>query len=120
MKFFFHHLFLALGIVFLVLLVIGGYFFATDSYGVRSQVLGSNAPDVSRTEEKTTAEGFTLSDDQKRAIEAMGIDSNSVPTSVSGEQESCFIGVLGQARVDEIKNGAVPSMSEYVRAKACI
>lgn len=63
---------------------------------------------------------FTLSAAQRQALLNLGISPDSIPTSLSYEQEQCFVNVLGQARVAEIKAGAIPGPVEFIRAKACI
>gem|GEM_PF-2118742 len=41
-------------------------------------------------------------------------------TSISPDQEACFVEVLGQARVDEIKAGDSPTATEFFEARGCI
>ncbi|HMO78268.1 MAG TPA: hypothetical protein PKD95_03680, partial [Candidatus Paceibacterota bacterium] len=73
-------------------------------------------------EPMTTAgnQGFTLTAEQRQAVISLGVPEASVPTTVSYEMEQCFIGVLGEARVEEIKAGAMPGGLEFIRAQACI
>lgn len=128
-------LFVTLGIVFLILLLVGIYFFVTDPYGLKPLIFGGSAPmqstsapasDTSNdagagtSTEQTASGGFTLSNAQVEALIALGIDPAAVPSSISPEQEACFVGVLGDARVEEIKAGAVPSAFEFLKAKSCI
>ena len=61
-----------------------------------------------------------LSEKQEKTLETFGIDPASVPSSITPEQESCFIKILGQARVNEIKAGDSPTATEYFKAKGCI
>lgn len=63
---------------------------------------------------------FTISAEQRQALINLGVSPDSIPTSLSLEQEQCFIDVLGQARVDEIKSGDIPGPIEFIRAQACI
>ena len=63
---------------------------------------------------------FTLSAGQRQALINLGVSPDSIPTSLSFEQEQCFVNVLGQARVEEIKAGAIPGPIEFIRAQACI
>lgn len=131
-------IFVTLGVIFLILVLIGTYFFVTDPYGLKPLLFGGSAPmqqsgataldaDTSENtdadtagEQEASTGGFELSDAQVAALVSLGIDPASVPSSISAEQEACFVGVLGAARVAEIKAGAVPSTFELLKAKSCI
>jgi hypothetical protein len=133
------YFFASLGVVFSFVLIGLAYFYVTDPYNLKPLFFGSGAmpvaqdqeyrdngsTDVSSNTETGTSSvqasgGFTLSSAQKQALIDLSIDPASVPTNVSPEQERCFVGVLGEARVGEIKAGAVPSAMEFFRAKACV
>lgn len=141
MKHFITQFFVVLGVIFLILLFIGIYFFVTDPYNLKPLLFGGSAPMQSTsapvtesqsnadtdtsTSSTTTVEqqasaGFELSDAQVQALISLGLDPSAVPSSISPEQEACFVGVLGEARVAEIKAGAVPSAFELLKAKPCI
>lgn len=133
MKTFLTKIFLGLGVIFFILILIGTYFFITDPYNLKPLLFGSpvktQTTKTDTTETKTsdtatatgaTTGGFQLSAEQKQALVAFGIDPATVPSSISPAQETCFINVLGNARVSEIKAGAVPSALEFFKAKSCI
>lgn len=126
-----------LGVIFLILILIGIYFFVTDPYGLKPLIFGdgfvptqtkgtagSGMQDTVGTDASTGTKqpstGFTLSDAQKQALTSLGIDPAAVPSSISPEQEGCFVKALGAARVSEIKAGAVPNALELIKAKPCI
>lgn len=131
-------IFVTLGVILLILVLIGLYFFIADPYNLKSLFSsGSAAPqsyspadtDVESTADSTDSSatttavasgGFELSRGQKEALVSLGIDPDAVPDSVSAEQEACFAGVLGEERVAEIKAGAVPSNFELLKAQSCI
>ena len=127
-------IFVTLGVIFLILIMCGVYFFITDPLNLKPLFFGSEigkteVKSTSATETKatttggaktTTTGGFVLSDTQKQALINLGIDPASVPTTISATQESCFVSVLGEARVAEIKTGAVPNAIEFFKAKSCI
>jgi len=129
-------IFVALGVIFLILILIGVYFFVTDPFNLKPLLFGTvpvktqtqNTPVVETTAitpdtpavATTPAGGFQLSNAQKQALTAFGIDPATVPSSINPKQETCFISVLGQARVTEIKAGAVPNALEFLKAKSCI
>jgi hypothetical protein len=144
MKQFFINFFVALGVIFLILIVIGIYFFVTDPYELKPLIFGTSGsalelPASTSTESDETGQngtdeedtspsatsataqgGFTLSTAQQQALIGLGIEPSSVPTSISAEQEACFTAALGEARVLEIKAGDVPNAMEFLKAKACI
>lgn len=133
MKTFFTKLFLGLGVIFFILILVGTYFFIADPYNLKPLLFGSPAKTQttkvvapeSKTTSTTTATkaatgGFQLSAAQKQALVSFGIDPATVPSSISATQETCFVSVLGEARVSEIKAGAVPSAFEFFKAKTCI
>jgi hypothetical protein len=131
-------IFVTLGVIFLILIIIGSYLFITDPYNLKPILFGAAAPTQSTsapvsntpaTKNTTATEtpaqgevagGFELSSAQVDALISLGIDPAAVPSSISTEQEACFVGVLGEARVGEIKAGAVPGALEFMKAKPCI
>lgn len=133
-------IFVTLGVIFLILILIGVYFFVTDPYGLKPLIFGGSVPTQSTSvsaqsesentsensdgsasdEEEASAGGFELSDAQVEALISLGIDPASVPSSISAEQEACFVSALGEERVAEIRVGAVPSALELLKAESCI
>lgn len=128
MKHLFNQIFVTLGVIFLILLIIATYFFITDPYNLKPLIFGSNGvlnmqaadTDMAESGGASAGAGFTLSAAQKQALVNLGIDPAKVPASVSVEQERCFVNTLGGARVEEIRNGAVPGPVEFMKAKGCI
>jgi len=141
MKQFFVHVLAFLGAIFLLVIIALMYFFITDPYNIKPLLFGggltpsfqssNNTSDMStdehadatasaETADVSTAGGFALSEAQKQALVSVGIDPSAVPDSISAEQESCFVSALGEARVAEIKAGAVPNALEFLKAKSCI
>jgi cytoskeletal protein RodZ len=123
-----------LGVIFLLIIIAGIYFFITDPYNLKPLVFGTVSSDQSMSASEKSSDttneessdqagaqsGFTLSAAQQQALIAIGVDPAAVPSTVSAEQTNCFISVLGEARVQEIKAGAVPGAIEFARAKSCI
>ncbi|OGG86050.1 hypothetical protein A2392_01115 [Candidatus Kaiserbacteria bacterium RIFOXYB1_FULL_46_14] len=118
MKKFLNIFFVALGGVFFCLLMVGALLFILDSYQIRPMV--TDLTGKGDTSETTADKNPALSPTQEKTLETFGIDPASVPSSITPEQEACFIEILGEARVTEIKNGDSPTMTEYLKAKACI
>lgn len=125
-------------------MIIGMYLFVADPYGMKPLLFGTpvsiqssdvpesstqNVADTSTSTGETTVEdsttvaasgGFELSDAQVEALISLGVDPQTVPSTVSAQQEACFVEALGEARVAEVKAGAVPSALEFMKAKSCI
>lgn len=139
MKNILNQIFVTLGVIFLIIIVIAVYYWITDPYNLKPMIFGSSAPAKSQTQQTATSQttsadadttptdtsvtatgGFKLSEAQKQALISFGIDPATVPSSISADQEACFVSVLGETRVSEIKTGAVPSALEFFRAKTCI
>ncbi len=130
---FFNSVFIGLGVVFLTLVLLLGYMFIADPFGLKPLIFGTSIEmqttktytmETPTTNTEVSAEtataGFELSNAQKQALISLGIDPAMVPSYVSATQEECFVSVLGEARVGEIRAGAVPNGVEFLRAKACI
>lgn len=123
----------AFGVIMIILMVVAAYYFMSDPYSPRenSVVLQSATTTVTSTQSTTdtsasstiageVAGGFALSSAQVEALVSLGIDPADVPSSISAEQEECFVEALGEDRVEEIKAGAVPNALEFMRARSCI
>ena len=142
MKNFLTQVFVALGVILVILLVIAAYLFITDPWHLKPLLFGSpatmqvpsstsnkaaapanttgTATTTTTTAAPAAAGGFTLSSAQVQALVSLGINPSSVPSTISATQEACFVSVLGSARVDQIKAGAVPNAIEFLKAKACL
>lgn len=128
-------IFVTLGVIFVILLVIITIFMVMDPYGIRPLLFGGSASierssvsgsaatseaDSTNTPGESTTAGFKLSSAQIDALVNLGIDPAAVPSSISAEQEACFVAALGAERVEEIKAGAVPSAFELLKAESCM
>lgn len=60
-----------------------------------------------------------LSTEQEILLESVGVDTASLPTQISPEQEQCAIEALGAERVNQIKQGSSPSLDDYLKAQNC-
>lgn len=136
--------FMGLGVVFFVLILIATYLFVVDPFNIKplmsllwSQNSATLEPSVTApvdssdensiptgaTESSDTPESNTnasLSPAQAAALEGVGISPDSLPSSISPEQEACFIQKIGSDRVEAIKAGAAPSAAEIWQARECL
>jgi len=60
-----------------------------------------------------------LSASQEAALEKVGVNPATLPTSVTDTQKTCLINAVGEVRANEIKAGAMPTVTEILKAKAC-
>ncbi len=65
----------------------------------------------------TTIQASSLSEGQKKLLNALGIDTESI--TVTPEMVACAETSLGTSRMGEITNGATPSFTEGAKLVAC-
>lgn len=105
-----------IAIVFLfifILLVV--YLIVSKPFGVDINPLRS----LTGTTSQSDYDHPLLSDEQEATLESIGVDLESVPTSISPEQQQCAVDALGQERVNQIISGSAPSLTDYLKAKDC-
>lgn len=124
--------FVTLGVIFLFLLIAASYFYIADPLNLKpllsamqsspattesapSNESGATTPDTTSTDRNPV-----LSPAQENALESIGIDPASIPSSITPAQEACFVSILGQARVDQIKAGDTPTATEFFQARSCL
>jgi hypothetical protein len=64
------------------------------------------------------AGNLPISSEQQKALEAAGINPGTI--NITPEMEACFIEKLGNTRVEEIKNGAIPNPLDIFKARSCL
>jgi hypothetical protein len=122
MKKFFTIFFITLGIIFFIIILALSYLFIADPFKIRPMLFGSKQNVADSKNIAPTQKSSGLSDPQKKALEAVGINPANLPSpsSITPTQEKCFTEKLGAARVSEIKAGAIPTAVEIFTAKSCI
>ena len=122
MKKFFTIFFVTLGVIFFIIILALSYLFIADPFKIKPMLFGSKQSIVDSKTGVTTQKTSALSDSQKKALEAVGINPANLPSpsSITPAQEACFTQKLGAARVSEIKAGATPTAVEIFTAKSCI
>ncbi|MFM2381511.1 MAG: hypothetical protein RLZZ76_278 [Candidatus Parcubacteria bacterium] len=119
---------LVLGIVFILGFVLGKMNVATpadtmiESAKESYTEMTTKTPQESGQTKTTQGTGATVSADaltesQKKMLESFGVDTNAI--TVTTAMIACAEAKLGAARVEEIKNGATPSMLEGASLIAC-
>jgi hypothetical protein len=123
MKKFFTIFFVTLGIIFSIIILVVIYLFVVNPFKIKPLLFGSPAKTQSATNSGTSTNNNSgLSDTQKKALEAVGVNPATLPSpsSITPAQETCFTQKLGAARIAEIKAGATPTAVEIFTAKSCI
>lgn len=114
---------MTLGVIFFVIILAGVSMFFFDPLGLRSSLIDNSEPVNQQNVDVPDApedKNPVLSPTQEKALETFGVDPATVPTSITPEQEACFVEKLGQERVDEIKAGDAPTPVDFYKAKSCI
>ncbi len=140
MKIFFTIFFVSLGVIFFCILLALVYFWIADPYNIKPFIFQSPSSDTEKKEANgdtnltpistatsadtgigaTASAGGGLTEGQKNALELVGINPNILPSKLTPEQEKCFVDKFGQARVDEIKAGAIPTAMEVLTGRSCL
>ena len=125
-----NYFFVGLGVIFFAILLLTSYIFIADPFNLRPlwemmrasemPALPGTTTDATESAVPAPAANPTLSPAQTQALEAVGLDPASVPSSITPEQEACFVAALGAARVAEIKAGDTPTPQEFFAARHCL
>jgi glutamine phosphoribosylpyrophosphate amidotransferase len=134
-----YRFFATLGVIFFVLLLGLAYFVIADPYNLRPLIMGMYQKDAASLESSTprtdalennsvdevatpqvTTPARMVNENQAKALESAGINPDSVPSQFTAAQIECFVGILGQARVDAIVDGDIPTPTEFFKAKNCL
>lgn len=123
MKKFLQIFFTTLGVIFFLLILGGIYLYVADPYGIKP-IIQSFTTQPTLTSPKTTNTSADknplLSPTQEKALEKIGIDPATLPSTITPTMEACFYEKLGAKRANEIKNGSQPTAADYFAARACI
>lgn len=101
----------------------GVYLYIVDPFGLKPLFMTPTLNTNSASTEQTNTNRSTkplLTPNQAAALQKLGIDPSKLPTEISPTKEACFVASLGQARVNEIKTGAVPTPIDLLKAKSCL
>lgn len=99
-----------------------GYYFGTASNGMMGgwgseEKVNDGSATAAVPEEGIKLDSSTLSDGQRKMLEAMGIDTENI--TLTPEMVACAEAKVGSARLIEIQNGASPSVTEGAALAAC-
>lgn len=96
------------------------YMLIAKPFGIDVQNIPSA---VMQTQDGTASESFDhplLTTEQEQTLESVGVDTSTLPTSITPEQATCFTAALGAERVQELLGGAALSMTDVYKATACL
>lgn len=122
--------FVVLGVIFFIIILVATYLFIADPLNLKPIIFPEDNPvtpvenSINENNDKQTEDAVdkkpALSDGQEKMLETVGIDPASVPSQITEDQEACFVEILGEARVQEIKDGDTPTVAEFFKARACL
>ncbi len=129
-----YRFFVVLGVIFFCILIALAYFIIVDPLNIRPVVMsmyGANQEAVTNDVDGTYTTGEAgsdasgvntgiMTDKQEQALQSVGISPEAVPSQFTPEQIECFVKILGQERVDDIKAGDTPTAAEFYQAKDCV
>jgi hypothetical protein len=128
-----YRFFVVLGVIFFFILLGVGYFVVADPLNLRPVIMSlyfseqapavpvhETVPSATSTVSNESSAGTKLNTEQKAALQSVGISPAAVPAQFTPAQIECFIGVLGEERVNAIKAGDTPTPTEFYQAKNCI
>lgn len=80
-------------------------------------ILDGTSDTGANTQGGTTIDESNLTQEQRNMLESFGIDPSSI--TITPEMIACAEAELGAARLEEIRNGAMPSVTEGAALLAC-
>ncbi|MCA9358235.1 hypothetical protein KC902_03165 [Candidatus Kaiserbacteria bacterium] len=129
MKKLFSIFFMALGVIFFVLILFSVYLYVVDPFNLKplftdgasvAPIAAEAATNLVATSSAVVDKNPALSPSQEATLESFGINPAAVPSNISSEQEACFEAALGVSRVTEIKAGAAPTATDLFKARSCL
>lgn len=134
--------FVGLGVIFFCILLVLLYLWVVDPWNIKPLLQAVASPSAPVSEQSQTSANDSgrstgdqsfeagadtstnatagMSDAQVEALGSVGLSADTIPATFTAEQEACFIEILGAPRVEEIKNGAVPTATEFWQARGCL
>ena len=126
-----------ISIIFTILVLSGvTYMYFADPFGINvflfpSKVVTTNTNNnvnASSNSQKIKVDSININKDtninlspaQEDALNKIGIDPSTVPSTITSAQGKCFTDKLGEKRTSEILAGAIPSAFELLKVKACL
>ena len=115
-------IFIALGTIFIILIIAITLFIVFDPFNLKPLLLNLltnhqvNLPTSTGGSDKHPL----LNKEQEKLLETIGVDVENLPTKVTPEMEKCFTETLGAERVKEIMEGASPGPVDFFKAKGCL
>ena len=109
-----------LGVLFLLELIGLGYFYFADPLELFTEKTTSPIVEYDDSKDLPEYDHLLLNEAQENTLEKIGVNTANLPSTITPEMESCFVGALGQTRVNEIIAGDSPSAIDLFKAKSCL
>ena len=110
--------FVFLGVIFFIIILVGGYLWLVDPFGLKSLIPSGISPAAiiktvtgnSEVEIDNIDKNPLLTEEQEAQLESLGIDPAELPTEITPEMEERFTQKLGEERTKEIVDGIKASI----------
>lgn len=112
------YFFVTLGVIFFAIILFLVYAWHANVWGVQNFVSFVQSEPLPM-EPAGESGGSGASTEQQSALEEYGLDESTF-TNLSDEQEACFTENLGEDRVAEILDGAMPTLTEITTGAECL
>ena len=114
--------FIALGVIFFLMIITGFYLYQTDFYGIKTIVNYEKDQDTNNEGRQNDDEDKNpaLSAEQESQLENSGIDPAKVPTEITPEMEECFVEKLGEEKLEAIRAGEPPTVVDMMKIESCL
>ena len=76
--------------------------------------------DITNNSSTTKTDHPLLSDGQEEILANFGVDTSKLPTEITPTMQDCAIEKLGEARAQELADGATPGPMDILRAQECL
>lgn len=122
-----NYFFIALGVIFFIIILFGIYLFVADPFGIKPflSIFGKSISipkdmSTSTSTQSTTDKNPSLTPEQEKTLESMGINPATLPTKITPELQTCLIQKLGEARTAELLKSGKPTPMDFLKAGSCL
>lgn len=108
------------GVFVLLFVAVAVYIAVAKPFGVKLTSIPGAVIQAGTGKVKSTYDHPLLTTEQESALESLGVDTRTLPTSVTPALIDCFTTKLGQARAKEIQGGSTITPADYFKAQSCL
>jgi len=117
-------LLIILGVLTLVLVIfltsLLTYLAVTKPFGIKIQNIPSAIIKSQSGSTKTVSNNPLFTNEQATTLQNLGVDTATLPTSITPVMLDCFVAKLGVKRANEIQAGSTVTVADYFKASSCV